>query len=144
MLSKNTNIPYFDADDFHPEANVIKMKSGTPLNDDDRLGWLHTLNKLASKKTNEKGAIIACSALKESYRQILASQCTTDITWIVLHGSYELLTERVAQRQGHFFDPDLLQSQLDTFELPDYGLRLDVAQNPNTIVDAIVNRMNEQ
>src|SRR5690606_14817812 len=71
LLSQETGIPFFDGDDFHSEANIKKMTSGTPLNDDDRQGWLKALNHIAQKETANSGAIIVSSALKESYRKIL-------------------------------------------------------------------------
>lgn len=143
LLADELPLPFYDADDFHPQLNVQKMTEGIALTDHDREPWLRLLADKLWEWENTSGAILACSALKESYRQILVSRCNTDITWITLHGAYELLTERVAARQGHYFDPALLMSQLDVFELPEYGLRLDVAQNISSIVATIVNRVNK-
>ncbi|WP_366941660.1 gluconokinase [uncultured Maribacter sp.] len=141
LLSENTNIPFFDADDFHPEANVVKMKSGTPLNDDDRLGWLQTLNKLASKKTNEKGAIIACSALKESYRLLLSKNISDKTTWVFLNGSIELINKRMQAREGHFMPSTLLKSQFNTLEVPEYGLHYSIDTSPEVIINDIKKKL---
>lgn len=124
-LSKKLNLPFFDADDYHPEANKLKMASGQPLNDQDRLGWLQKMYELLSTNQNS-GAVLACSALKESYRQILMGQIGHKISWIFLHGSFDLLTKRIKKRTGHFMPESLLQSQFDTLEIPAYGLHLNV------------------
>lgn len=142
LLAEELKLPFFDGDDFHPESNVQKMKSGVALKDQDRQPWLESLSiELASWESNS-GAVLACSALKESYRKILSSQCKKNITWIMLHGSTELLTERLESRKGHYFDSRLLDSQLDTLELPDYGWIIDVQQPPDEIVSDISQWLN--
>src|SRR5262245_57577181 len=83
LLSQKTNIPFFDADDFHSEANRLKMKNGIPLNDEDRKEWLQQLNTLARRQAGDKGAIIACSALKEKYRAILSEDINQPL-WVFL------------------------------------------------------------
>ena len=144
LLSDKLHLPFFDGDDFHPESNVKKMRSGKPLNDQDRKPWLKLLaNELALWEHNN-GAVLACSALKESYRKILASQCSNEVNWIMLNGSAELLTERLEQRQGHFMGTKLLQSQLDTLELPDYGVIIDVQQTINEIVADVSKKLQEK
>lgn len=124
-LSKKLRLSFFDADDFHPEANKLKMASGHPLNDQDRSGWLQKLHELLSTHQSQ-GAVLACSALKESYRQILMGQIGHKISWIFLHGSFDLLTKRIKNRKEHFMPESLLQSQFDTLEVPAYGLHLNV------------------
>ena len=85
LVASQTAISFFDADAYHPEANIEKMKSGHPLTDEDRLPWLVRLNQLALSSANKEGAVIACSALKESYRQILSAGLTNWVsTWIVI------------------------------------------------------------
>lgn len=133
QLSENLKLPFFDADDFHPEANKLKMASGHPLNDQDRLGWLHKLHELLSTHQN-KGVVLACSALKESYRQILMGQIGHKISWIFLHGSIDLLTKRIKNRTGHFMPESLLQSQFDTLEVPAYGLHLNVCYSVENLL----------
>ena len=87
MLAQELEIPFFDGDDYHPEANIEKMKSGRPLNDEDRKGWLLRLNTLAQSQ-KEKGAVIACSALKEAYRVLLNKGLKNEVCWVYLEGSY--------------------------------------------------------
>jgi len=141
MLAEKMKLPFFDGDDFHPQANVQKMQNGNPLNDDDRKPWLEKLSEHLALWSNKKGAVLACSALKESYREILSSNGANDIKWVFLNGSRELLTERLGARKGHFFNPKLLDSQLDTLELPDYGLLVDVLPTPQQIVDDIAKQL---
>ncbi|MBQ4832054.1 gluconokinase [Pseudoalteromonas sp. MMG010] len=137
-VSETLNLPFFDADDFHSKANIQKMKNGIALNDTDRKPWLEQLSQqLCLWEKEGKGAVLACSALKESYRITLASNCMVSIKWVMLHGSRELLLSRLNSRQDHFFDASLLESQLNTLELPQYGLTLDVKASVNDIVEKI-------
>ena len=134
LLSDKLQLPFFDGDDFHPEINVKKMESGKALNDQDRQPWLELLASQLALWETKSGAVLACSALKESYRKILVSQCNNEVNWIMLNGSSGLLTERLEQRQGHFMGEKLLQSQLDTLELPDYGWIINVRKTIDEIV----------
>ncbi len=109
-LSKNIGLPFFDADDFHPKENVEKMKSGIPLNSEDRFPWLNLLANNIEIWNENDGAIIACSSLKEEYREILASK-NKDIIWVYLSGEQNLIRARIEQRQGHFMNSNLLVSQ---------------------------------
>lgn len=144
LLADALTLPFYDGDDFHPDANVEKMKSGVPLNDDDRQPWLELLaNEIASWESGG-GAVLACSALKESYRQVLAAKSHGRIEWIMLHGTAELLNERLTSRKGHFFDLRLLASQLSALELPDYGWTIDIAPPPSQIIDNILMRLNKE
>lgn len=143
LLAEEMKLSFFDADDFHPELNVQKMKSGVALNDKDRQPWLESLSSELSLWENHGGAVLACSALKESYREILALQCKNDIRWVFLYGSTALLTERLNSRKGHYFDTRLLDSQLEALELPDYGWVIDVQSSPNEIVSDILQKLRE-
>lgn len=144
LLSDALSIPFFDADDFHPAKNIEKMCSGTPLEDEDRRPWLEMLaGKLAEWET-QGGAVLACSALKESYRAILASQCGQSLNWIFLHGPEDLLADRLILRQGHFFDKRLLESQLISLEIPDYGWLIDVNSSPEETVKMILERLQSE
>src|SRR5688500_6248041 len=87
-LSVATGIPFFDADDFHPPENKEKMKAGQPLNDNDRKVWLKRINELAKEHSQKKGAIIACSALKEKYRIVLSGGIKSTVHWILLQGNF--------------------------------------------------------
>lgn len=141
-LSAKTGIPFFDGDDFHPAANKEKMKAGQPLTDDDRKDWLTKINELAKNQSNIKGAIIACSALKEKYREDLSAGIKTPVYWILLQGNFELIQKRMESRKGHFMPPSLLQSQFNTLETPANALVVDVKKNPGEIVDDIIGHLN--
>jgi len=141
LLAKELALPFYDGDDFHPESNLRKMKSGQALNDDDRQPWLELLAKALASWENSDGAVLACSALKERYRQILASKCQGNIHWLVLHGSKALLTERLNNRTGHFMSAALLNSQLAALELPDYGRVIDVQNTPGEIVNDVATQL---
>ena len=128
-LSAHLNIPFFDADDFHSEANVAKMAAGQPLNDDDRQSWLQAINKKAIEH-DKYGAIFACSALKEKYRLLLSENIESQIHWIHLDGDFELIFERMKQRVNHYMPIALLKSQFDALEKPDYGIHISINQSP--------------
>ena len=138
-LAVRLKLSFFDGDDFHPKANIEKMKSGRALDDDDRQPWLETLASRLPQWDAQGGAVLACSALKETYRETLGSKFSGQINWVFLTGSEALLRERINARLGHFFDPVLLRSQLETLELPDYGQRIDITPSPKTITNLIVN-----
>ena len=126
-----------DGDDFHPESNIQKMEAGIPLNDNDRHGWLLRLNALA-KENSKKGGIIACSALKASYRRILDKGIEKKVVWAFLKGSFETIHERMKKRKGHYMPPSLLKSQFETLEPPKHALVLSILKTPEEIVDEIL------
>ena len=140
-LAETLDLSFFDGDDFHPAANIEKMKSGQPLDDDDRQPWLEALASHLPQWDAQGGAVLACSALKEIYREQLASKWGGKIQWVFLTGSEALLRERINGRAGHFFDPALLHSQLDALELPEYGHQIDIAPPPEAIVRLIIERL---
>lgn len=110
--------PYRDGDDFHPSANVAKMASGRPLNDDDRAPWLAAIaDWIDQRRQIGQSAIVTCSALKKAYRLILVGG-NADVTFVYLKGSQALLMSRISARKGHFMPPTLLMSQLATLEEP--------------------------
>jgi carbohydrate kinase (thermoresistant glucokinase family) len=135
LLAQKIGRRFLDGDDFHPPENVAKMSSGIPLTDEDRLGWLETLASIIHEADNL--TIIACSALKASYREILK-----EAEFIFLYGSPELLAERINQRSGHYMPPRLLQSQLETLEVPTNVLALNVVESPQTLVEQIMANFN--
>jgi carbohydrate kinase (thermoresistant glucokinase family) len=137
LLSNKTSIPFFDADDFHSEANKQKMKKGIALNDEDRKEWLEELNKLARQKGEDKGAIIACSALKEKYRAILSEGVNKPV-WVFLQGGYDQIFERIKRREGHYMPVQLLSSQFESLEAPPYALLINISEKPEEIVEKIV------
>jgi 6-phosphogluconate dehydrogenase len=136
QLAKKLRLPFFDADDFHPTANVEKMTQGIPLTDHDRQPWLEHLAERIQQWESEGGGILACSALREQYRQIL--QVVPTIIWLHLKGQKELITERLSLRKGHYMNPGLLDSQLETWEEPGYGIHIDISKSPEEMVENIL------
>src|SRR5882724_4089288 len=141
LLSEKISIPFFDADEFHSTANKEKMKTGKPLTDEDRSGWLITLNQLAREQQEKQGAIIACSALKEKYRKILSAGIAAPVIWVFLQGNYELILERMKTRTGHFMPPEMLSSQFETLETPSKAITVDVAGSPEKIVATVISKI---
>lgn len=150
-LAKKLNIPFYDADDYHLPRNIIKMASGKPLVDEDRWPWLSLLAIEIQKWEQEGGAVLACSALKEVYRERLFSAQKSSESYAVdntafakaknsivyLNADFENIQERLKKRKNHFFDPKLLQSQFDTIEEPSYGIQVDA----NLTVEEILNQI---
>ncbi len=118
LYAKTHGFAYIEADDFHPPENVAKMKSGQPLTDADRAGWLSAIAKrIAEGKARGETMVITCSALKRSYRDALR-QGDANLFFVLLDGSVALLTQRIAARKDHFMPPSLLASQLAILERP--------------------------
>lgn len=141
LLSSKLGLQFCDADDFHPISNINKLKNGIPLNDDDRKPWLETLAILIKEWGNSTGAVLACSALKESYRHTL-EKYNTLVEWIYLSGSYDLIKNRLEHREKHFMKSDLLQSQFNTLEIPKYGLHVNIEQEEKEIITEIIEKLN--
>lgn len=138
LLSERLGWQFFDADDFHPPENIAKMSLGLPLNDRDREPWLNRLKQLIEQTINQgDSAILACSALKSSYRQFLTHNQNNDICWIYLRGDYELILSRIKQRQKHFFKEEILRSQFANLEEPTEALIIDVSLSPDAIINMI-------
>ncbi len=138
-IAEALGVDYFDADDFHPVENVSKMQRSIPLNDEDRKPWLNALHDKALSM-REKGAVITCSALKESYRQRLMQDMSHDeISWVVLQGDFDTIYERMSARLGHFMPTGLLQSQFETWENPSYGIHVDISQSVEEIIKEVIN-----
>ena len=128
---------FIDADDYHPPQNVAKMKAGIPLEDADRWPWLDRLN---TELKAHRNAVLACSALKQSYRRRLAHG-VADFRVVYLHGTAELIRSRMATRQHRYMPPALLDSQLATLEPPKDAIEIDVAAPLEASVAAIVARL---
>ncbi|MFV9550216.1 NADP-dependent phosphogluconate dehydrogenase [Algibacter sp. PT7-4] len=141
LLSSRLNIPFFDGDNYHPQSNIDKMSSGKSLNDQDRYGWLVTLNQLAKKRLQESSCVIVCSALKKSYRTILSQDVQNQVTWIHLAGSFNQIFDRLNKRENHFMSSNLLQSQFDTLEYPNNAIEVNISLKPNEIVNKIINEI---
>lgn len=141
MLSKAIDMPFFDGDDYHPKENIQKMSQGQALNDEDRLGWLETLNDLAMDGLQNRGAIIACSALKATYRDTLSANIQKQVVWVFLKGSFEEIERRIGKRKGHFMSAELLQSQFDALEEPSNAINVAISLTPKKIVEVISNQL---
>lgn len=138
LLSDRTGWAFFDADDFHSTANIDKMHCGIALTDCDRLPWLATLHQLiADHLESKRPGILACSALKAYYRQILRG-ASSEVVFVYLQGNYDAIQSRIQQRLGHFMNPDLLRSQFDILEEPQDALIINIALPPESIVDEIL------
>ncbi|WP_437395182.1 gluconokinase [Flagellimonas lutimaris] len=140
LLSEKLSRPFYDGDDFHPEGNIKKMSSGTPLNDEDRKEWLISLNKLAVDH-RDKGAIIACSALKKNYRSLLRAGMGNCMAFVYLNGSFELIKSRLEKRKEHFMPIDLLKSQFAALEPPSKEITVSIEKKPEDIVKEIVKQL---
>ena len=130
-----------EGDAFHPPANIAKMHRGEPLDDADRAPWLRAIRqRIDELVASAQSAVIACSALKRAYREVLARD-RPEVTFVYLKASAALIAERLRHRAGHFMPPALLQSQLDTLEEPADGITVDAGPRPTTIVAAIRRRL---
>ncbi|MFX1671317.1 gluconokinase [Paraburkholderia sp. A2WS-5] len=143
LLAERLHCSFTDGDAFHSEANKKKMHDGIPLTDDDRWPWLRTIRAaIEEKQRAQETAVFTCSSLKRSYRDILRGS-DRDVFFVYLKGSFEVLHERLASRTGHFFDPSLLQSQLDTLEAPgpDEAIEVSIEHTPEQIVDEVTRQL---
>ncbi|MGB1311814.1 MAG: gluconokinase [Leucothrix sp.] len=144
-LANQQDAVFLDADDYHPAANIEKMSRSEALNDDDRWPWLkHFAQTLAA----QKGATIgACSALKKSYREALTRAAGEPILFIHLHGSTELLEQRITSRNNHFMPASLLQSQLATLEMPEADelvMTIDISGSKEHVIQRINTQLRTQ
>jgi gluconokinase len=138
LLAQRLDWAFEDADDFHPPSNRAKMQRGVPLDENDRRPWLNAIRAAIIRYVNAgKNAIFACSALKQSYRELLAADAG-DLKFIYLKGSPELIAARLAKRRGHFFNPALLRNQFDDLEEPHGAIVIDIAPPPETIAASII------
>lgn len=139
LLSDRTGWTFYDADDFHPVENIAKMSRGIPLNDKDREPWLLTLEKLIDNAiTQEQNVILACSALKSSYRRKLKVN-HPKVALIYLQGDYEQILSRIKQRKGHFMQAEMLRSQFKILEEPQADLVFSVSLSSDAIIEKIIN-----
>jgi gluconokinase len=139
-LAADLGWPFFDGDDFHPAENVRKMSRAIPLTDADRADWLKALRDLICQQLKAKeSAVIACSALKQAYRDYL--QVDPSIRFIYLQGSYDLIHQRLKKRNYHYMPSTLLDSQFEVLEEPETALTIDVSQPPDTILETIKEKL---
>jgi gluconokinase len=136
LLAQQLGWKFVEGDDFHSPANIEKMRRGMPLNDDDRRPWLEAIRESIRKMVERsENAVIACSALKHSYRQML--RITGEVVFVYLKANIDTVRERLRNRTGHFMNPDLIQSQFDTLEESEQALRVDASLPPGEIVRRI-------
>jgi gluconokinase len=125
VVAEAAGWPFLDADDFHPPANVAKMRAGIPLTDDDRWPWLERLaDELAAINARGEHAVLACSALRQAYRDQLMR--AGDVRFVHLKGDRETIAPRLAERAGHYMPATLLDSQLATLEEPRDAVVVDI------------------
>ncbi len=140
LLAKREGAVFADGDDYHPVANKQKMAAGHPLNDEDRQPWLEALNRLLQDWFAEgKSGVLACSALKASYRVTLqAGMPKGAVSFVLLEGSKEMLAARLAERKHEFMSSKLLDSQLATLEIPSDAVRVVNDRSPDEVVSQIL------
>jgi gluconokinase len=142
-LARSLDIEFVEGDNFHPAANVERMASGVPLTDYDRAGWLAALaGRIRQANQSGVGLVVACSALKRSYRDVLRD-AAGNVQFIFLEGQRQLINERLANRKGHYMPASLLDSQLDTLEEPaadENAWVCDIADSPEQLLAGIMKR----
>ena len=137
-LAQRLRVPFADADDFHPPANIAKMTAGEALNDDDRYPWLEAIGEWLAG--HRQGGVMSCSALKRKYRDQLRNHCA-DVEFLHLSGAPDTIGKRQASRPGHFMPASLLESQfrtLEPLEADERGVAIDIDQNIDSIIDTYV------
>ena len=141
-LNKKLGWNFYDADDYHSKENVEKMSQGFPLTDEDRKPWLEGIAvEIKSWNSNQGNALLACSALKKSYRKLLGVD-QKEVLTVFLKGEKNLLSERMQSRKGHYMNPNLLRSQLETLEEPEDGITVSIDPSPDRIADTIITVLN--
>ena len=139
QLAERLGVPFVEGDSLHPIANVRKMSSGIPLTDADRWPWLRAIGeRMEVERATGHGVVVACSALKRSYRDCLRREVHGKIHFVLLDGSRQLIGDRMKKRKGHFMPPALLDSQFATLEKPtpdEHAVILDIAHKPAELVD---------
>jgi len=133
LLAQRLGVEFLDADEFHPAQNVAKMAAGVPLTDEDRRPWLERLNAELRKRED---VVLACSALKQSYRDALAEG--VDCRFVHLRGSIELIRSRLAERRHRYMPVTLLESQFAALEPPARAISVNIDQTPQRCVDGII------
>jgi gluconokinase len=140
LLASELAWPFADGDDYHPPANLEKMRHGIPLTDSDRAPWLEILRSLIAAWIAEgKSAVLACSALKRAYRERL--QAGPEVRFVYLKGDVALLQTRLRKRQGHYMTIRMLESQLATLEEPERALIVDVSRSPEEVAAEVRSKL---
>jgi gluconokinase len=143
LLAEELGWRFYEADDFHSQANIDKMRQGAPLTDENRWSWLENLRELIKRCVAAgENAVLACSALKEAYRRRL--RVNADVKLVFLRGDYELIANQLRQRRGHFMNPALLQSQFADLEEPlptEDAVVIELGQSPRELVQEIKGKL---
>ena len=143
LLAEEFGWRFYEADDFHSQANIDKMRQGVPLTDEDRWPWLESLRQVIKRcLAPGENAVLACSALKEAYRRRL--RLNADVKLVFLRGDYELIANQLRQRRGHFMNPALLQSQFADLEEPlptEDAVVIELGQSPRELVQEIKGKL---
>jgi gluconokinase len=140
LLAARLHWAFLDADDFHPPANIEKMHNGIPLNDTDRWPWLQNIHAELKRLAHAgKNVVLACSALKQSYRDLLSA--ALDLRVVYLRGSYDVMRQHIESRHGHFAGQSILAGQFADLQEPDDALIVDVAHRPDQLVNQIIARL---
>lgn len=139
LLADQLSWEFADGDDFHPPANIAKMSQGIPLTDEDRLPWLQSIrDAMLQWQAQGRSAVVACSALKRSYRDLLGiGSNAKDIKLVYLKGTYDLLLERLHSRTGHYMKEQMLASQLTDLEEPADAITINISRSPEQIVSEV-------
>ncbi|BBB49646.1 gluconokinase [Pelolinea submarina] len=133
LLAAQSGCDFIEGDDYHPPKNVFKMANGIPLSDADRQPWLTSLHEvLYAHAQTQRSVLLACSALKQNYRQTLAAGIP-NTHFIYLKGDYGLIAQRLAERPNHYMKAGMLASQFETLQEPEDALVVDIAQSPQII-----------
>ena len=141
ILSGKLGWPLLDADEFHSASSIDKMRNGIALQDADRWPWLDRMNAaLRESEARGESVLLACSALKQVYRDRL-SKGIGELRWIHLRGGFELIRERLEARKGHYMKAGLLESQFAALEEPEDALNVDIDSSPDSIADSILRRL---
>ena len=140
-IADHFHASFIDGDDLHPRANIIKMRDGHPLDDEDRKPWLVRINDVFfSFENRHQSGVVVCSALKKKYRDMLR-EGNEGLLFVHLFGSRELIKERMSKRQGHFFKEEMLNSQFAALEFPDSEedvINIDISGTPEEIISQAV------
>ncbi|WP_028023775.1 gluconokinase [Enterovibrio calviensis] len=144
LLAKRLDRKFIDGDDLHPRANIQKMSSGEPLNDDDRMPWLERIRDAAySLESKNEHGVIVCSALKKKYRDQIR-EGNQNVTFLFLDGDMELIMKRMRARKGHFMKENMVKSQFETLDRPDnepQTIIVSIDCDINTVVDRAAEAM---
>jgi gluconokinase len=137
QLAKSLNFQFRDADEFHSDENIQKMRNNIPLTDADRQPWLETMQAAIDQwLEHNQNVVLTCSALKDKYRKMLWRD-PEQIKIVYLKGTFELIESRLKQRQDHFMKSDLLKSQFEDLEEPEGVILADISQTPSEIIEKI-------